>query len=262
MFSKGFSIKTTLAFLIIVSLLPVFGDEIPVVDTSRINQFRNNLKKIISDIRWAIGIYDDAKGSYQQLDKLLGDVYHGINSLIEGEALEILTGVLTGDFKEILLSGDYFKRYITGNFEKLLTQAISIDEFFGDSIEDLSRNNLYMQNPKVKARFEEIRKVKNELKNSIGEALEILTQVQNFQESIEKDSELETIEQIVGQYGRLSKTSSEMTNTDSLWAIYAVSEFKRMVKLFGTYAILEQARKESIHKEILKARGYSFQLEE
>ncbi len=251
-----------LAFFVLLYGLFADDTDIPVVDKSRIKKFKEDLQKIIEDIRWAIGIYQDVKGSYQRLDKLLGDVYRDINSLIEGEALEILTDALTGDFKEILLSGEYFKGYITGRFEQLLKKAVSIEDYFGYSDKEVEVNGeiVYLGNPRLKKQYDHIREIRSELMATTEEALQILEQIQGINELIEKDSEMKIIEQIVNRHGELEKTSGKMVNTDSFWAVYAISEFKRMIKLFGTYAILEQKRKESLHRELLNARGYALQL--
>jgi len=258
--------KTALICVLCIMTVQIVADstDIPVVDSGRIKKFKKDLNKIIEDIRWAIGIYSDVKGSYQQLDKLLGDVYREVNSLIEGEALEILEDALTGDFREILLSGDYFKRYISGRFELLLNKTITIEDYFGGTKQEGGGNgeNIYLHNPLLKKEYSEISQLKKELMTTTEEALEILDQVQQIQELIEKDSEIKLIEQTLNKYGigGLEKASGKAINTDSLWAVYAISEFKRMIKLFGTYAILEQKRKESLHHELLSARGYARQL--
>lgn len=254
--------------LLILHLLPIRvpGEEIPVVDTGRIDQFKRDLKKIIEDIRWAIGIYEDVKGSYQQLDKLLGDVYREINGLIEGEALEILGDALKGDCREIILSGDYFKHYISGELEKLIQGVMSTDAFFSDGSSGSPgpEENLYLNNPRLRKRYDEVASLKKELAGAAKEALEVLQQVQRLQELIEKDSELKIMEQIAGRHGAggLEKASGKSINSDSFWAVYGISEYKRMIKLFGSYAILEQKRKEALHRELLTARGYAMQLEE
>ncbi len=264
MFSKYWLPNVVLVISVLVPSEIKCG-EIPVVDSGRIKQFKQDMQKIIGDIRWAIGIYDDVKGSYQQLDKLLGDVYREINGLIEGDVLEILTDALTGDFTEIILSGNYFKRYISGNFKKLLNDVISMDHYFGESslVSEERGGNVYMKNSQVKKRYEEVAVLKKELLTATEEALEILQQVQLLQELIEKQSELKIMGQIGEKHGigGLEKASGKTVNTDSFWAVYAISEYKRMIKLFGSYAILEQKRKEILHRELLTIRGYAMQLE-
>ncbi len=253
-----------LACMLLGPCLVADDTDIPVVDSSRTKKFKKDLQKIIEDIRWAIGIYRDVKGSYQRLDKLLGDVYRDINSLIEGEALEILTDALTGDFKEILLSAQYYKGYITGRFEQLLKRTLSIDDYFGYSDKEIEVNGeiVYLGNPRLRKQYDHIREIRTELMATTEEALQILEQVQGISELIEKDSEMKIVEQIIDKHGivGLEKASGKSINTDSFWAVYAISEFKRMIKLFGTYAILEQKRKESLHRELLNARGYALQL--
>lgn len=231
--------------------------EIPVIDTNRIDRFKEDFRKIIKDVRWAIGIYSDAKGSYQQLDKLLGDVYSEINGLISGELFESIKESWESEIKGLINSTDYFKMYITGRFGQVLNSAISLDEYF-ESDEELE-GNMFLQNPIIMKQFEEIKEIKNELKSTIEESLELLSKVGELQELIDSDGELQVIEDLVKQTARLEK-SSETTNTDSFWAVYAAIEYKRMVKLFATYAMLEQKRKEAIHKDLLRVRGYATQL--
>jgi alpha-amylase/alpha-mannosidase (GH57 family) len=256
-------------FLLVWLLVPIFASEtdIPVVDDSRIEQFRKNLKKILEDIKWAIGIYKDVKGSYQRVDTLLSTVKDEVSSLIKGEALEILKGALTGDFKEILLSAEYFKQYTEGRFEQLLQRALHIEVYFAETEEEKEEldRNVYMQNTRVKKRYEENSKIKQELMASTEEALEILDQIGKFAESIEKDSEMKILDDMlnrVNSHGEKEKANKDVINVDIMWAVYGLSEFKRMIKVFSTYAILEQKRKESIHFDLLRARAFAMQLQE
>jgi alpha-amylase/alpha-mannosidase (GH57 family) len=261
------SFKTGMIFFLLVWLLvPIFASEtdIPVVDDSRIDQFKKNLKKILEDIQWAIGIYKDVKGSYQRVDTLLSTVKAEISSLIKGEALEILKGALTGDFKEILLSADYFKQYTKGRFEQLLKRALHIEVYFAETEEEKEEldRNVYMQNTRVKKRYEENSKIKQELMATTEEALEILDQIGKFAESIEKDSEMKIIDDMLNRVNAHGGSNPNVINVDIMWAVYGLSEFKRMIKVFSTYAILEQKRKESIHFDLLRARAFAMQLQE
>lgn len=138
-----------------------------------------------------------------------------------------------------------------------------VDFYFNETEEELQElaDIPYMENPRIKEQYEAISKIKKELMSTTSEALEILDQVNILAESIEKESEMNIIDDMLTQHEKLKNASSRIMNTDIMWAVYGLSEYKRMIKIFCTYAIMEQKRKEFLHHELLKARGYALQLD-